>query len=176
MAREDAPGDKRLVGYVVPESGATPSVSELRDFLKRSLAEFMVPATFVTLAEFPLTPNKKVDRQALPAPDQSRPDLSKEFVAPRTAVEERLAAFWSDALGLEHLGVNDDFIELGGDSLSAVAIFLRIEEEFAVEFPLHVFFQVPTIAGLAAELERITTDRDTGCPPAGVTPQPLGAG
>jgi acyl carrier protein len=114
----------------------------------------MVPASFVVLDEFPLTPNNKVDRRALPAPDQSRPDLAEAYVAPRTATESVLAEFWQDALGLERIGVNDNFIELGGDSLAAVDIFLRIGEKFDVDFPLHVFFQVPTIAGLAGALER----------------------
>jgi natural product biosynthesis luciferase-like monooxygenase protein len=153
VAREDVAGDKRLVGYVVPEERHAPSVNELRDYLGQELPEFMVPATFVTLAAFPLTPNKKVDRNSLPAPDASRPTLAKAFVAPRTPNEAILAGFFQEALALERVGIFDNFIELGGDSLSAVEIFVKIERTFKVQFPLVMFFQTPTVADLAQELE-----------------------
>ncbi len=154
VAREDSPGDKRLVGYLVSERGGAPTVNELRDYLLRELPDFMVPAKFVTLDAFPLTPNKKVDRKRLPAPDAWRPALAKEFVAPRTPNEAILAGFFQEVLGLERVGIFDNFIELGGDSLSAVEIFVKIEQTFKVEFPLGTFFKLPTIAGLAHELER----------------------
>ena len=153
VAREDVAGDKRLVGYVVPEERHAPSVNELRDYLGQELPEFMVPATFVTLAAFPLTPNKKVDRNSLPAPDASQPTLAKAFVAPRTPNEAILAGFFQEALALERVGIFDNFIELGGDSLSAVEIFVKIERTFKVQFPLVMFFQTPTVADLAQELE-----------------------
>jgi natural product biosynthesis luciferase-like monooxygenase protein len=156
VARENPPGDKRLVGYVVPEEGHPPTVNELREHLGRELPDFMVPALFVTLDAFPLTPNKKVDRKSLPAPDASRPALARAFVAPRTPIETILAGFFQEALALERVGIFDNFIELGGDSLSAVEIFVRIKQTFKVEFPLVLFFQVPTVAGLAQELERAT--------------------
>jgi acyl carrier protein len=154
VAREDTVGDKRLVGYVVPKEGRAPTANELREHLGRELPVFMVPALFVTLDAFPLTPNKKVDRKSLPAPDASRPELGRAFVAPRTPNEAVLAGFFQETLALSQVGIFDDFIELGGDSLSAVEIFLRIKQTFRVEFPLVMFFQVPTIAGLAQELER----------------------
>jgi natural product biosynthesis luciferase-like monooxygenase protein len=160
VAREDVPGDKRLVGYVVTEPGASPSLNELRQFLERLLPDFMVPSSFVVLDELPLTPNKKVNRRALPTPDRSRPDLSEAFVAPRTSIEAKLAELWSNALGLERIGVNDNFIHLGGDSLLAVEILHRIRTEFGVAFPLHVLFHAPTIAGSAAELERLVWKRE----------------
>ncbi len=153
VARENAAGKERLVGYVVLEEGHAPPVNELHDYLRRELPEFMVPATFVTLAAFPLTPNKKVDRNSLPAPDASRPSLAKAFVAPRTPNETILAGFFQEALALERVGIFDNFIELGGDSLSAVEIFLKIEQTFKVRFPLVVFFRTPTVADLAQELE-----------------------
>jgi amino acid adenylation domain-containing protein len=156
VARENPPGDKRLVGYVVPEEGHPPTVNELREHLGRELPDFMVPALFVTLDAFPLTPNKKIDRKSLPAPDASRPALARAFVAPRTPIETILAGFFQEALALERVGIFDNFIELGGDSLSAVEIFVRIKQTFKVEFPLVLFFQVPTVAGLAQELERAT--------------------
>jgi acyl carrier protein len=154
VAREDTPGDKRLVGYFVPKRGHAPAVNELRDHLAREVPDFMVPAAFVTLDAFPLTPNKKVDRKSLPAPEASRPALARAFVAPRTPNETILAGFFQETLGLERVGVFDNFIELGGDSLSAVEIFVRIKQTFDVEFPLVMFFRVPTVAGLAQELER----------------------
>ncbi|MGC4118614.1 MAG: LLM class flavin-dependent oxidoreductase [Myxococcales bacterium] len=155
-AREDGPGDRRLVGYVVARrAGRPPTPSELRDHLKRDLPEFMVPATFVLLETLPLTPNKKVDRKSLPAPDASRPALDRPYVPARTKVEVALAGFFQEVLGLERVGVHDSFVELGGNSLSAVELFLKIEEAFKVEFPLATFFRSPTVAGLAAELERV---------------------
>jgi acyl carrier protein len=153
VAREDAAGSKRLVGYVVPEEGRTPTVNELRDYVEQELPEFMVPATFMTLAAFPLTPNKKMDRNSLPVPDASRPTLRKPFVAPRTQNEAILAGFFQEALALERVGILDNFRELGGDSLSAVEIFMKIERTFKVRFPLAIFFRTPTVAGLAQELE-----------------------
>jgi natural product biosynthesis luciferase-like monooxygenase protein len=159
-ATEDAHGEKRLVGYVVPEPGEKPLIDELREFLKQRLPDFMVPGSFVMLAELPLTPNKKVDRRALPPPDRLRPEVSEAFVAPRTRIERKVSEFWARSLGLEEIGINDNFIALGGDSLLAVEIFMRIRKEFDVDFPLHVFFQVPTIAGLAAQLASILANRD----------------
>ncbi len=159
VAREDPPGDKRLIGYVVPQGGRAPAVNELRDHLKREVPDFMIPATIVMLDTFPLTPNKKVDRKSLPAPDASRPALGKAFVAPRTPTEAILAGFFQDALALERVGIFDDFIELGGDSLSAVEIFVKIEQTFKVEFPLAMFFRAATIAGLAQELDRAVSVR-----------------
>jgi acyl carrier protein len=124
----------------------------------RELPDFMVPAAFVTLDAFPLTPNNKVDRKRLPAPGSSRPALRREFVAPRTPNEAILAGFFQEVLGLEEVGIFDNFIELGGDSLSAVEVFVKIEQTFGFPFPLSIFFKVPTIAGLAKELERILGD------------------
>jgi natural product biosynthesis luciferase-like monooxygenase protein len=158
-ATDDAPGEKRLVGYIVAEPGEKPSIHDLREFLQQRLPDFMVPGSFVMLAALPLTPNQKVDRRALPPPDRLRPELSEGFVAPRTRIERKVSEFWASALGLEGIGINDNFIALGGDSLLAVEIFLRIRKEFDVDFPLHVFFKVPTIAGLAAELESILANR-----------------
>ena len=102
----------------------------------------------------PLTPNRKVDRKKLPAPGASRPALARQFVAPRTPREDTLAGYFREALGLERVGVFDNFLELGGDSLSAVEIFVKIEQAFKVELALATFFKAPTVAGLAEELER----------------------
>ncbi len=152
VAREDVPGDKRLVGYVIADDGQGATITDLKAFLKQLLPDFMVPATFVILHEFPLTPNNKVDRKKLPAPDAGRPDISGSYVAPRTAQEEVLAEFFAEVLGVDRVGIYDNFVELGGDSLSAVEVFVKIQDAFQVEFPLYAFFRVPTVAGLAEQL------------------------
>jgi len=113
VVREDIPGDRRLVGYIVAKQNA-PSASELKSYLRAQLPDYMVPAAFVFLVAFPMTPNEKIDRKALPAPDQTRPDLNKHFVAPRNSVEKQLAKIWEQTLGVQPVGVADNFFELAG--------------------------------------------------------------
>jgi amino acid adenylation domain-containing protein len=169
----DRPGDKRLAAYVVigaaaavsplPETGslvtpdpqATPEINELREHLRRSLPDYMVPAAFVFLPALPLTANGKVDRQALPRPGQRRPEERRRYVAPRSQVETVLATICGEALGVERLGVDDDFFELGGDSLMAVRAIFRIRKAVGVELPVRSFFDAPTVAGLAALVEEL---------------------
>ena len=115
---------RRLVAYVVPKEMPWPGVSELRGFLKERLPEYMLPSAFVLLDGLPLTPAGKVDRGALPAPDQLRPELEKGFVAPRTPIEAKLAEIWASVLRLEQVGIHDDFFELGGHSLSGYPRYL----------------------------------------------------
>jgi acyl carrier protein len=148
--REDGP-EKRLVGYVVPRDG--PSVSELRSFLKTTLPGYMIPPAFLFLDALPLTPNGKVDRRALPAPDQSRPDLEGAFQGPRNPVEETLAGIWAQVLGLERVGIHDNFFDLGGHSLLATQVFSRLRQAFRVGLPLRALFETPTIAALAAAVD-----------------------
>jgi amino acid adenylation domain-containing protein len=150
VAREDPPGDKRLVAYVVPIPGAAPGSTELRRFLSGRLPPYMVPDAFVCLDAFPHTPNGKVERAALPAPPHTRPQLATPWMAPRTATEERLASIWSRVLGIDGVGVEDDFFELGGHSLLATQVIAQLREEFGTEVPLRVIFESPTVAGLAA--------------------------
>ncbi|HVG11011.1 MAG TPA: amino acid adenylation domain-containing protein, partial [Thermoanaerobaculia bacterium] len=133
----------RLVAYVVP--GPVPS---LREFLRQRLPEFMVPSAFVFLPELPLTPNGKVDRKALPAPDEAV-RAARGFVAPRTPEEELLAGIWSELLGVERVGVEDDFFEIGGHSLLAARVAARVRSAFGVELTLRSLFEAPTVAGLA---------------------------
>ncbi|RMF29114.1 MAG: amino acid adenylation domain-containing protein, partial [Chloroflexi bacterium] len=151
LAREDRPGEKRLVAYVVPppHDGAAPTVSELRTFLQETLPDYMVPAAFVVLDAMPLTPSGKVDRRALPAPDQARPDLEGAYVAPRTREEEILAQIWAEVLGVERVGVHDNFFELGGDSILSIQVIARANQAGLRLTPRHLF-QAPTVAGLAA--------------------------
>lgn len=161
IAREDIPGDKRLVAYAVPnqQPDAMPAAgfayaSTLKRFLQEKLPNYMVPAVFVLLDSLPLTPNGKVDRQALPAPDRTRPDLEETFVAPRNPIEETLAVIWAELLGLEQIGANDNFFHLGGHSLIATQILSRVREVFQVELSFHHIFENPTVAGLAQLIEQ----------------------
>jgi len=157
VAREDSPGDKRLVAYVVPQEGQTPpTLGELRAFLKQQLPEYMLPAVFVTLAALPLTPNGKIDRRALPAPDGERPDLERPYLAPRTPVEQALAAIWAEVLGLEQVGVEDNFFELGGDSILSIQIVARAAQAGVHLTPKNLF-EHQTVGELAAH----TTSRPT---------------
>ncbi len=149
LVREDVPNQKQLVAYIVPASGQEPTTNELRNFLKGKLPDYMVPSAFVMRHAFPLTPHGKVDRGALPAPDQSHPERTEIFVAPRNSVEEVLAEIWAEVLGLEQVGVHDDFFELGGHSLLATQAISRIREAFQIELPLRSLFEAPTIANLA---------------------------
>ncbi|MEL5961340.1 hypothetical protein AADR41_42605, partial [Streptomyces sp. CLV115] len=111
--REDTPGDKRLVAYVVPTPGHAPEASELRTHLQRQLPDYMVPSTYLTLDHLPLTPNGKVDTKALPAPDGHRPELATTYTAPRNSTEEIITGVWSDVLGIDTIGIHDNFFELG---------------------------------------------------------------
>ncbi len=154
MLREDTPGEKRLVAYLVRDVTQTTSASELWAFLNERLPAYMIPAAFVFLEELPLTPSGKIDRRALPAPDASRPALSEQFVSPRTMTEELIAGIWSELLRVERVGVLDNFFELGGHSLLATQVIARMRETLGVELPLRVFFEVPTVAGLAEQAER----------------------
>jgi len=155
IAREDIPGDKRLVAYVVPNPEQTPTIDGLRRFLKQKLPDYMVPSAFVLLDALPLTPNGKVDRPALPAPDQSRPDQSVTFVAPRSPIEQQLADIWAEVLRLEQVGIHDNFFELGGHSLLATQVISRLRQAFGVELPVRTLFEAPTVADLGARLETV---------------------
>ena len=153
MAREDVPGDKRLVAYLVAHEKQTPSGSVLRRYLKEKLPEYMVPNAFVILEKFPITPNGKVDRRALPAPEYTRPELEATYVAPRTPVEQSLAKIWADVLGVERVGIHDNFFELGGHSLLAVQLFIRIRKWAGIDLPLAILFKSPTVRALAELLD-----------------------
>ena len=173
VVREDGAGEKRLVAYVVCGQMGEPKSSELREYLKERLPDYMVPSWYVMMRSFPLTPNGKVDRRALPAPEQMRRDREKSYVAPRNAVEEIVAGIWSQVLRVERVGVEDDFFELGGHSLLATQVVSRIRQAFQVEVPLQRVFESPTVAGLSA---RIDADRTPGESPHvfPITPVPRG--
>ncbi|HYT22705.1 MAG TPA: amino acid adenylation domain-containing protein [Candidatus Polarisedimenticolia bacterium] len=149
LVREDNPGEKQLVAYTVAAAGFMPSVNELRGFLQQKLPEYMVPSAFVMLDSLPFTPNGKVDRKALPAPDQTRPELEETFVAPRTPIEQTLVAIWGKVLKLEKVGIHDNFFELGGHSLLATQVMSRIRSAFSIDLPLRCMFESPTVAEIA---------------------------
>ncbi|HSF41083.1 MAG TPA: amino acid adenylation domain-containing protein, partial [Thermoanaerobaculia bacterium] len=153
-AREDGSSGKRLVAYVVPAGEKAPPVADLRSALKESLPEYMVPAAFVTLEALPVTPSGKVDRRALPAPDSARPDLDASYAAPRNPVQEVLADIWSDLLGVDRVGIHDDFFQLGGHSLLVAKLAARVRQAFKIELSLIQVFQSPTVAALAEVIER----------------------
>ena len=150
--REDVPGDRRLVAYLVKHEDEVCSASELRDYLNDRLPDYMTPAAFVFLDALPLTVNGKVDRRALPAPDGARPDGETEYVAPRTPLEEVLAGIWAELLSIERVGVHDNFFVLGGHSLLATQLLARLLTMFKIELPLIAVFQSPTIAEFAESL------------------------
>jgi amino acid adenylation domain-containing protein len=149
VAREDVPGDKRLVAYLATQNGNPITISELREFLKSKLPEYMVPSAFVFLEKFPLTPSGKIDRKVLPTPEQVRSDSGKPFVAPNTPLEIDLAQIWSEVFHIEKIGRDDNFFELGGHSLLAIQIIARIRQKLGVELPLPEIFKAPTIGRLA---------------------------
>ncbi len=147
VAREDGPGERRLVGYVVVADGAAPAEAELREWLRARLPEHMVPAALVPLGELPLTPNGKLDRRALPAPELGAGPAS---VPPRGDVEAVVAAIWAEVLEVPSVGALDSFFDLGGHSLLATQVISRVREALQVEVPLRVLFEDPTVAALAA--------------------------
>jgi acyl carrier protein len=155
-AREDHPGNKRLVAYVVPKQEQVSTPNELRRFLKEKLPEYMVPKAFVILKAMPLMSNGKVDRRALPAPNTATSELEAVFVAPRDSVEEVVAEIWMEILGLEKVSVHDNFFDIGGHSLVATQLISRIRQAFQVELPLKVIFSTaaPTIAELSEVITR----------------------
>ena len=172
----DESGDNRLVAYIVAESEQQPPPAEdLRHYLGEKLPDYMTPSRFVFLEALPLTPNGKVDRRALPAPDATRDDLIVTYFAPQTPTEEMLANIWSDVLGVEQVGVRDNFFDLGGHSLLATRVMSRIREAFSVEIPLRELFDQPTVwelalrvdearrmGGLVSEQPLVKVDREGG--------------
>ncbi|MGB4895835.1 MAG: amino acid adenylation domain-containing protein, partial [Nitrospira sp.] len=157
IVREDRPGERRLAAYVVPQDGQSIDSERLRTALQTQLPEYMVPSIFLTLDALPRTPNGKVDRKALPAPDLDGAGGST-YVAPRSVTEELLAGIWADILGLERVGVRDHFFELGGHSLLATQVVSRIRSAFQIELPLRAAFECPTVADLAATVDRVRAE------------------
>jgi acyl carrier protein len=148
VSREDG-GDKRLVGYYVAPAQNAPTSEDLKAHLHETLPDYMVPASLIRLPSLPLNANGKVDRAALPAPETLVADASHERIAPRTPVEQQLAAMWAETLGNSDFGIHDDFFELGGHSLMAIRVMSRVRETFRVEIAMNALFDAPTVASLA---------------------------
>jgi thioesterase domain-containing protein/acyl carrier protein len=153
VAREDSPSDKRLVAYCVADRQAELSTEDLRGFLQEKLPEYMVPSAFVTLDALPVTTSGKVDRKALPPPEQTRAEKSAVYVAPRTPGEEALAKMWGELLGIEAIGIHDDFFNLGGHSILGIQLMWKLRQQFGKSLPAPTLFSARTIAKLAALLE-----------------------
>ncbi len=160
LARSDDGSEPRLVAYLV--TGTQPGVEELRKHLAEKLPEYMVPSAFVFLAGFPLTVNGKLDRDALPAPGSERPHLASEYVAPQSEMEKTLADLFKVALRQDKVSVNDNFFDLGADSLMLTTLHRRLQVELKREFPITELFQFPTIRSLAERLEQKTEDAGLG--------------
>jgi len=152
LLREDRPGDPKLVAYLVPGS-QKPEPADLRAHLKKALPDYMVPAAYVTLDRMPLTPSGKVDRKALPVPDQTATRSATEFVAPRTPSETLLAELWASLLQVARVSIEDDFFALGGHSLLASQILGRLRRDHGIDLSFRKFFEAPTIAALARVID-----------------------
>jgi len=148
VARGESSEAKRLVAYVVGEADGEMKVSELRDYLRAKLPEYMVPSAFVVLEELPLNSSGKVNRSALPEAAAESSESADGYVAPRTAVEEIVAGIWESLLPVDRVGIYDNFFDLGGHSLLATQVASRVREAFQVEVPLRTFFEFPTVAAL----------------------------
>lgn len=154
LIREGNTPEKQLVAYLIPHHPPAPTAQELHHFLKQKLPDYMLPSAFVALDTLPLTPNGKIDRRNLPAPAVSRLEWNQTFVAPHTSTEQTLAEIWADVLGVERIGVHENFFEAGGHSLLATQTLARIHKIFQLELPLRFLFEAPTIAELAMLIDQ----------------------
>ncbi|MBZ4377531.1 non-ribosomal peptide synthetase, partial [Corallococcus sp. AS-1-6] len=170
LVREDAPGDKRLVAYVVAHAGASPSAASLRGFLADQLPAYMVPSAIVLLESLPLNANGKVDRRALPAPTFELPHAIVPSVT-RTPVEELVAGVWADVLGLPGVGLDENFFDLGGHSLLATQVVARLREALRTELSIRDFFEAPTLGAVVRKLEAALA-ADPGHAPPPLHPAP----
>ncbi|MFP5263076.1 MAG: amino acid adenylation domain-containing protein [Blastocatellia bacterium] len=153
--REDSSGDKRLVVYIVEAHAGSTSLPKLQSYLRDKLPDHMVPSSYKVLEALPLTSNGKVDRRALPAPGNARPDLGREYAAPRNATELMLVRIWEQLLEVDKVGIHDNFFDLGGHSLLATQVISHVNEAFRVDLPLRNLFKKPTITGLVDELAQM---------------------
>jgi hypothetical protein len=147
-----ATGDTQLVAYFVPSADQAPNISELRRHLKDKLPSYMIPAAFVRLAAIPCTPNGKLDYAALPVPDGLRPELDGTYMAPETQLERAITLAWQEVLGLEKVGVHDNFFDLGGNSLLLAQLHEKLKAELRKEFPFVEMFHHPTVDALVRYL------------------------
>jgi len=157
IVREDNPGDKRLIAYIILKDTGEPELTDLRQFLKAKLPDYMIPSTFIKMEKFPLTPNGKVDRKSLPSPLEVSPQTEKINIAPQTELEEKLLRIWSEVLHLKSIGTNENFFDIGGHSMIAVTLMVKIEKELGVRLPLATLFEQSNIHDMAELLENMVT-------------------
>ena len=169
VVRQDVPGDTRLVAYIAAHPGVTPPAPlEIRTYLARFLPEYMVPSAFVVLDALPLSPNGKVDRKALPAPDRASAASLEPFAAPRTQTELELAQIWGQVLLIDRVGIHDNFFDLGGHSLLTVRLSSEIDTAFKQDHPINFIYKYPTVHQMAAILEEGALSHAEGThPPVG---------
>jgi acyl carrier protein len=144
---------RHLIAAVIPENGHQLNPDELRSLVKRRLPDYMVPSVFTSVKEFPLTHHGKIDRQALALTEWSEPDAGQRFVAPRTPIEEAVAGIWAEVLGLDQVGVETDFFDLGGHSLMVTQILSRVRAIMDVDVPITSLLESPTVAAMAEYIE-----------------------
>jgi acyl carrier protein len=159
IARGDESSEKRLVAYLVVEEGFSGTILELRQFLRQRLPAYLVPSSFVVLDSLPLSPNGKVDRNALPAPGEQDVELGGVYVAPGTPIEQDVAGILREALGVKDVGIYDDFFALGGHSLLATRVINRVNSAFQVELPIRALFDTPTVSGIVAAIIESQVER-----------------
>jgi amino acid adenylation domain-containing protein len=160
ISREDKPGQQRLVAYFVPAAGQTVSAGELRVALKQSLPDYMIPAVFMQLDALPLHTNSKLNRKALPAPEEIESESDTAYEAPRSSLERLLADIWMEVLSVDKVGIHDDFFEVGGQSILATQFISRVQQVVPGKVPLQAIFETPTIAGLADFITRSQPEQD----------------
>jgi amino acid adenylation domain-containing protein len=164
IAREERQREKRLVTYLVPEPELPLTLSQLRQYLQARLPHYMIPSAFVTLERLPLSPNGKLDRRALPAPTDAHQNLENRYVPPRNSIEEGVASIWVEVLGVERVGVYDNFFEAGGHSLLATQVIARVQHAFQVNLSLRHLFEHPQLAELAQIVARMTEETQPVAP------------
>jgi acyl-CoA synthetase (AMP-forming)/AMP-acid ligase II/acyl carrier protein len=153
IAQDSAAGDPRLIAYLVPQSAKVLTTEALKEYLLKKLPEYMVPAVFMTIPELPLSANGKINRKALPEPNQDRPVLEQVYFSPSNTTEQNLADIWCHILTLERIGVNDNFFDLGGNSLLIVRVASLVENKMCISIPIAKMFQYPTIRSLAKYMD-----------------------
>ncbi|MDP2604349.1 MAG: non-ribosomal peptide synthetase [Deltaproteobacteria bacterium] len=159
---EEPSKETKLVAYLLPKSRPAPTVSELRLCIGKTIPEHMIPSKFIILENFPLAPNGKLDRKALPQPGSSRPELDMPYVAPRTPVETALSEVWAGVLSIDQVGVHDNFLDLGGDSLLATQVISRVRQAFQMDLPLLTIFEKPTVEELTIVIMEKSSERGAG--------------
>jgi hypothetical protein len=160
LIREDQPGDKRLVAYIVAQPGTPADLAEVQRFLKTRLPDYMAPAHYVTLESLPLTPNGKVDRAALPSTELERPEMDIAFVTPATDLERTIAGVWVDVLGIDRVGLYDNFFEIGGNSLLLLQVHAKLEAQLERRMAVVDLLQYSTVAALAHHLSPDSHESD----------------